>query len=95
MNLTTSLSSHLELSGEDRLSIIRAACFALAEKGTPVVLIMDSVSTLVNAATRPGPEGLAMAGFIRTLFDMNEVLVCVPVASSATTVITLQQSKRI
>lgn len=58
-----------------------------------MLMIMDSVSTLVNAANVPGPEGLAMAGFIRTLFDLNEVLIVVPVASSATAVVNLQKSK--
>lgn len=72
---------------------MRSACASLAEENTPVVLIMDSVSTLVHAANRPGVEGLAMSGFIRTVFDLNEVLICVPVASSATTVLTLQQCK--
>lgn len=75
---------------EAKLFIIRKCCADLADAGTPVLLVMDSVSTLVNAANVPGENGQAMAGFIRTLFDLNEVLICVPVASSATTVDSLQ-----
>ena len=70
------------------MKLFREVAKELATEGRPVLWIMDSFSRLVsNALSVDALQGsrLEYSGTIAMLFELNRVLIPVPVCSSATT----------
>ena len=70
------------------MKLFREVANELAMEGRPVLWIMDSFSKLVsNALSDDAQRGsrLEYSGVISMLFELNRVLIPVPVCSSATT----------
>ena len=83
-------------SFDHRMKLFREVAKELAMEGRPVLWIMDSFSRLVsNALSEKAPLGYhaEYSGVISMLFELNHVLIPVPVCSSATTADDLAKSK--
>jgi hypothetical protein len=73
-------------SFDHRMKLFSEVAKELAMEGRPVLWIMDSFSRLVsNALSVDALQGIEYSGTISMLFELNRVLIPVPVCSSATT----------